>query len=126
MIAANGGKVVLQANSLVTGDIDYGTTISLAGSAVVQGTSTHQSNPAVCRADHLLLAEAIPPAPTKPNPWITGAYTYDAVKGNLTVSGGGMATMRPGTYCFNNVTRQRWIDTCVQRRGDNERHREIH
>jgi hypothetical protein len=36
--------------------------------------------------------------------WITGAYTYDPVKGNLTVSGGGMATMAAGTYCFNNVT----------------------
>jgi hypothetical protein len=103
MVAADGGKVVLQANSLVTGSIDYGTTISLASSAVVQGTTTHQSDtpfvapiPAACGS--------YTQAPTQGNMWITGAYTYDPIKGNLTVSGGGMATMAAGTYCFNNVT----------------------
>jgi hypothetical protein len=99
LIAADGGKVVLQANSLVAGNIDYGTTISLASSAVVQGTSMQQSNPA--------FVAPIPAACgsyTQAGTWITGAYTYDPVKGNLTVSGGGMATMAAGTYCFNNVT----------------------
>ena len=62
MVAADGGKVVLQANSLVTGDIDYGTTISLAGSAVVQGTTTHQSDHAVCRANTSCLRKLYPGA----------------------------------------------------------------
>jgi hypothetical protein len=98
IIAAGSGKAVLQANSLVTGEVDYGTTISLAGSAVV-GSSMQQANPP--------FDAPIPAACgsyTQAGTWITGAYTYDSVKGNLTVSGGGMATMGPGTYCFNNVT----------------------
>jgi uncharacterized repeat protein (TIGR01451 family) len=104
LIAAGGsGKVVLQANSLVTGDIDYGSTISLASSAVVQGTSMQQAN-APFVAPISGACGSYTQAPTQGNMWITGAYTYDPVKGNLTVSGGGMATMGHGTYCFNNVT----------------------
>ena len=35
---------------------------------------------------------------------IGGAFTYDAVKGDLTVKGGKTATLAAGTYCFHNVT----------------------
>ena len=96
--AGSSGRVVLQANSLVTGDIDYGNTISLASSATVGGTSMHQSDPPF-----------VAPIPNACGsytaaPPLTGAYTYDPVKGNLTVSGGGSATLGAGTYCFNNVT----------------------
>jgi hypothetical protein len=92
------GKVVLQANSLVTGAVLYATTLSNSGT--LQTQPTHQtSTPFV---------EPIPGAcgsyTAGPTTWITGAYTYDAVKGNLTVSGGGTATLAGGTYCFNNVT----------------------
>jgi hypothetical protein len=95
-----GGKVTLQANSLVDGNIYYGSTTSVAGSAVVHGSWISQANTFI---------DAPIPAPCgsytqNPATWITGAYTYDPVKGNLTVSGGGMATMAGGTYCFNNVT----------------------
>jgi len=105
VIAVGGsGKVVLQSGSLVTGDIDYGSTISLASSAVVGGTSMQQSDPPFV-APIPGACGSYTQAPTQGNMWITGAYTYDPIKGNLTVSGGGsMATMGPGTYCFNNVT----------------------
>jgi uncharacterized repeat protein (TIGR01451 family) len=93
------GKVTLQADSLVTGSVDYGTTISLASSAVV-GTTMPQSIPTFVAP----IPAACGSYTQGPTGWITGAYTYDPVKGNLTVSGGGTATMAAGTYCFNNVT----------------------
>ena len=46
MVAADDGKVVLQANSLVTGDVVYGNTLSNSGT--VQGsTYHHQTTPFV-------------------------------------------------------------------------------
>ena len=101
MVAANGGRVVLQANSLVTGDVVYGTT--LANSGTIQGSIYNQySTPFV--APIPAACGSYTKAPGPGNQWISGAYAYDTVKGNLTVSGGGMATMIAGTYCFNNVT----------------------
>jgi hypothetical protein len=93
-----GGKVTVGTGTVVTGDVTYGTT--LANSGTIQGTIAQQST--------LFVQAPIPGACgtyTKgPTTWITGAFTYDPIKGNLTVSGGGTATMGPGTYCFNNVT----------------------
>ena len=94
------GNVILQANSLDTGDVTYATTISLAGSAVVQGSIYHLTNPPIVAP----LPDACGSYTTAPTTWMTGAYTYDPIKGNLTVSGGGTATLASGTYCFNNVT----------------------
>ncbi len=95
---STGGNVVLQANSLVTGDVVYATTLS--NSATVQGSIDHQtSTPLV-----LPVPGACGSYTQAPTTWITGAYTYDATKGNLTVSGGGTATLANGTYCFNTVT----------------------
>jgi hypothetical protein len=94
------GKVTLQANSLVTGDVAYGTTLSLAGSAAIQGSIIHQSTPFIVAP----IPDACGSYTQAPTTWITGAYTYDAAKGNLTVSGGGTATLASGNYCFNNVT----------------------
>ncbi len=94
------GNVILQANSLDTGDVTYATTISLAGSAVVQGSIIHQTNPPIVAP----IPDACGSYTKAPTTWITGAYTYDPIKGNLTVSGGGSATLAGGTYCFNNVT----------------------
>ena len=92
------GNVILQANSLDTGDVTYATTISVASSAAIQGSIIHQTNPPI-----------VAPVPVACGPYtnapiLTGAYTYNAAKGDLTVSGGGSATLASGTYCFNNVT----------------------
>jgi hypothetical protein len=94
-------NVILQANSLVTGDVVYGTTLSNSGTAQTQ--PIHQTSTP--------LVLAIPgdcgsftAAPTTGNMWISGAYTYSAAKGDLTVSGGGTAVLANGSYCFHNVT----------------------
>ena len=94
-------NVTLQANSLVTGDVVYGTTLSNSGTAQTQ--PIHQTStplvlpiPGVCGS--------YTAAPTTGNMWISGAYTYNAANGDLTVSGGGTATLANGNYCFHNVT----------------------
>ncbi len=92
------GNVILQTNSLVTGDLYYSTTLSNQGT--VQGTIYHQTSPPFVAP----LPDACGSYTKAPATWITGTYTYDATKGNLTVSGGGTATLASGTYCFNNVT----------------------
>ncbi len=92
------GNVILQANSLVTGNVVYGTTFSNSGT--VQGSIIHQSTTFIDAP----IPDACGSYTKAPTTWITGAYTYDATKGNLTVSGGGTATLASGTYCFNNVT----------------------
>jgi uncharacterized repeat protein (TIGR01451 family) len=94
-----GGKVTIGTGTVVTGDVVYGTT--LANSGTIQGSIAQQSN--------LFVQAPIPgscgPNYTKgPTTWITGAFTYDATRGNLTVGGGNTATLAAGTYCFNNVT----------------------
>jgi hypothetical protein len=94
------GNVILQANSLVTGDVTYATTLSVANSATIRGTIYHQTSPPIVAP----IPDACGSYTKAPTTWITGAYTYDAAKGNLTVSGGGTATLASGTYCFNNVT----------------------
>jgi MBG domain (YGX type) len=99
MISAQ-GNVILQANSLVTGDVTYATTLSLANSATILGTITHQASTPIVAP----IPDACGSYTKAPTTWITGAYTYDGTKGNLTVSGGGTATLASGTYCFNNVT----------------------
>jgi hypothetical protein len=90
------GNVILQSGSLVTGDVVYSTTLSNSGT--VQGTIYHQTSPPF-----------VAPIPDSCGsytaaPIITGAYTYNASTGNLTVSGGGTATLANGSYCFKNLT----------------------
>ena len=95
------GKVVLQANSLVTGDVLYATTLTNSGT--LQTQPTHQTSAAIV-APIPGACGSYTAAPTQANMWITGVYTYDPIKGNLTVSGGGTAILANGSYCFNNVT----------------------
>jgi uncharacterized repeat protein (TIGR01451 family) len=95
---SSAGNVTLQSGSLVTGDVVYGTTLNNSGS--VTGNIIHQTEPPFVAP----IPGACGSYTAAPTTWITGAYTYDPVKGNLTVSGGGTATLAAGTYCFNNVT----------------------
>ena len=95
------GNVILQANSLVTGDVVYSTTLSNQGT--VQGTIYHQAStpfsaplPGACGN--------YTAAPTNANRWITGTYSYNANTGDLNVSGNNTVTLANGTYCFHNVT----------------------
>ena len=42
--------------------------------------------------------------PYSSNSGISGAYSYNAATGDLTISGNNIATMANGTYCFRNLT----------------------
>jgi hypothetical protein len=91
------GAVSLQQSSLVTGDVTAGTTIVNGGT--INGTATPNSPSAAIVA----------PAPASCSPYsssagISGRFSYDPIRGDLTVSGQGMATLANGTYCFHNVT----------------------
>jgi hypothetical protein len=88
-------SVTLKDGALVTGDVTAGTTIKNAGT--INGTATPNS----------------PSAPLAPAPvaeclpfsggfGVSGKFTYNAIKGDLTVKG--PATLADGTYCFHNVT----------------------
>ncbi len=99
-VVSTRGNVVLLSGSLVTGNVTAGGTIT--NSASIGGTVTAQHpSPAI-------VAPAIStcsPYSTNPSAWISGgAYTYDAAKGNLTVSKGNTVTLASGSYCFNFVT----------------------
>ena len=98
---SSAGNVTLQSGSLVTGDVLYANTLS--NSATVQGSINHvTSTPFVLPVPGA--CGTYTAAPGAGNQWITGAYTYSAAKGDLTVSGGGTATLAAGNYCFHSVT----------------------
>jgi hypothetical protein len=97
-MVSTGGNIIVQSGTLVTGDVVYAT--SLSNSGTVQGANDHQTSAPIV----LPIPGACGSYTKAPTTWIHGAYTYDAVKGNLTVSGGNTATLDPGSYCFNNVT----------------------
>jgi hypothetical protein len=90
------GSVTLKDGASVTGDVTAGTTIS---GGTIGGTATAKS-PA---------AKIVAPAVAACSPFssaagISGKYTYDAKRGDLTVSGGNTATLANGSYCFHKVT----------------------
>lgn len=91
--------VVLSGGSQVTGNATAGTTVSLSGGSTVGGTVTNNS-----LAPVMVLPAVTACGTYSSNSGITGTYTYSASTGNLTVSGGNIATLANGTYCFNNVT----------------------
>jgi phage baseplate assembly protein gpV len=94
----SGGSVNVGSGTTVDGDVYYETTLSNSG--FITGAIYHQA------FDPIVAPIPAPCGSYTQNPatWITGAYTYDAAKGKLTVSGGGMATMAAGSYCFSEVT----------------------
>ncbi len=94
-------NVILESGSLVTGDVQYATTLTNSGT--VQGVIKEQTSP--------LLTAALPSAcgtyrsaPTAVDNWIIGTYTYDQTRGDLTISGGNTATLADGAYCLHNIT----------------------
>ena len=100
-VVSSQGNVVLESGSLVSGDLTYATTLTNSGT--VQGTISRQTTspftaavPAACGSYRT--------APTSSNNWVTGDFTYDQTRGDLTVSGGHAATLANGTYCLHNVT----------------------
>lgn len=95
------GSVVLESGSLVTGDVRYSTTLTNSGT--VQGTIAQQTAP-IFTAAMPTPCSSYRSASSGSNNWISGSYSYDAVKGDLTVSGGNTATLADGSYCFNNIT----------------------
>ena len=86
--------------SRITGNATAGTTVSLGGSASVGGTVTNNSLAPVIT---LPAVTACGP-PYSPNTGITGTYSYNATTGDLSLSGGNIATLANGTYCFHNVS----------------------
>lgn len=93
--AASG--VTLRSSSLVTGNVVAGADIANAGT--IKGSATPNSPSA------LIAAPAVAPcSPFSPADGIGGKFTYNAVKGNLTIGGNGSATLAAGSYCFHNLT----------------------
>jgi hypothetical protein len=91
------GTVSLAPHSLVSGDVWAGTTITNGGT--INGTA-NAGSPS---------APIVAPTPATCSPYssgagISGRYSYDPARGDLTVSGQGAATLANGTYCFHNVT----------------------
>jgi hypothetical protein len=79
-VLSTAGSVTLQSKSLTTGNAAAGTTITNAGT--INGASVPNSP-----TEHIV-ATPPPARPTPANPannnWITGTYTYDPIKGDLT------------------------------------------
>jgi hypothetical protein len=91
--------VTVKKDGLVTGDVIAGTTITVAAGGAINGTSTENS------PTEPLAPDAVAPcSPFSDASGISGAFTYDAAKGDLTVKGGKTAALAGGTYCFHNVT----------------------
>jgi hypothetical protein len=91
------GSVSLEKNGSVSGNVQAGTTISSKGT--IGGTATPNSPSAP------LVAPSVPPcSPFSPATGLSGGFSYDAAKGDLSVSGNRMLTLAGGTYCFHNVS----------------------
>ncbi len=92
--------VVLSGAARVTGNATAGTLVSTSGSASVGGSIT---NNAIAPLMTLPSVPACGP-PYSSNSGISGAYSYNAATGDLTLSGTNIATLANGTYCFRNLT----------------------
>jgi endonuclease G len=92
--------VVISGTSKVTGNATAGTTVSRSGSGVVGGKIT---NNALAPIVTLPAVPACGP-PYSSNSGISGAYSYNANTGDLTLSGVNVATLANGAYCFHNLT----------------------
>jgi choice-of-anchor C domain-containing protein len=93
-------NVIVGNGGLVTGNVTAATTVSNSGS--IAGVITqHQPLPAI---DPPPLTACAPFAPATPAAWISGNYSYNAAKGDLTLTGQNTATLAAGTYCLNSIT----------------------
>ena len=90
-------NVMVGTGSVVTGNVTAGTTISNSGTIGGMVTANSPSS--------AIVAPAVAPCSLiNASAALSGNYTYDATKGNLTVSGGKTATIANGNYCFNTLT----------------------
>jgi endonuclease G len=92
--------VTISGASKVTGNAAAGTAVSRYGSATVGGTITNNA------PSPLLTLPAVPACghSYSSNSGISGAYSYNASTGDLTLSGINIATLANGVYCFRNLT----------------------
>ena len=93
-------NVVVGGGTVVTGNVTAGTTISNSGS--ISGTIA--PNMPLPPIDAPAVAACAPFTPVTPSGWISGNYTYDAAKGDLTVNGQNTATLAGGSYCLHSIT----------------------
>jgi hypothetical protein len=91
------GSVLLQDKALVSGDVRAGGPITNNGSTI-GGTATPNS------PSPTIVAPPVPAcSPFSGTGGLSGKYDYNAVTGDLKVSGGKAAALAPGTYCFHTV-----------------------
>jgi len=100
-VVSSQGNVILENGSLVSGDLTYSTTLTNSGT--VQGTISRQTSPSFTAAIPAACGN-YRTAPTSSNNWVTGNFTYDQTRGDLTVSGGNVTTLANGTFCLHNLT----------------------
>jgi hypothetical protein len=91
--------ITVKKGGLVTGDATAGTTITVAVGGAINGTSTENLPTEPLAPDAVAAC-----SPFSDASGLSGAFTYDAAKGDLTVKGGKTATLAAGSYCFHNVT----------------------
>ena len=81
----------------MTGDVRAGTAINNKGT--INGTATPNS------PSPPIIAPPVPVcSPFSGTGGLSGKFSYDAAKGDLTVSGGKTVTLAGGSYCFHNLT----------------------
>lgn len=90
-------SVTLKTSSLVTGNVVAGATI--VNNGTIQGTATQNSPSSSIVAPSVSACSPFTPANR-----LSGKFSYDAVKGDLTLGGNSSATLSSGTYCFRNLT----------------------
>jgi hypothetical protein len=96
-VRSSQSSVTLKLGSHVTGDVTAGTTIANAGT--IDGTATPNAPATPLAPDPVAAC-----SPFGDASGISGSFTYDATRGDLTVKGGRTATLAAGTYCFHNLT----------------------
>ena len=90
-------SVTLEKNGLVTGDVRAGTAINNKGT--INGTATPNSPSPPIIAPPVAVC-----SPFSGTGGLSGKFSYDAAKGDLTLSGGKTVTLAGGSYCFHNLT----------------------
>jgi hypothetical protein len=102
-VTSTQGSVTLEKRTVVTGTVKAATSITdHSGNANADSPNT----PTTPLAAHAVPACGPPyrAAPTAADPWITGAYRYDASTGDLKIDGHKSATITAaGTYCLREV-----------------------
>jgi hypothetical protein len=91
------GAAKLDKGGLVSGNVTAGTTITNLGT--IGGTASPNTPTPPIDAQPVAVC-----SPYSSAAGISGKFSYSALTGDLTVSGGKTATLADGTYCFHSVT----------------------